>query len=215
MKLFITIIFSIIIFSIVLSGRSSWVSNIPNGGVNSCRNCHPNGNTSQINEFGKAAKFYFSNGKVNWGEALALLDSDSDGFTNGTELQDPDGTWRQGNPAPGQSSLVTNPGDASSFPNTSSIHENLKSNEFEIFSIYPNPVISQSNIEIRLLKKAFLKIELIDYSGYLISILYNETFDNGDYLFFISNQIVNYSGQYILRISLNNYTFSKKIVIIK
>ncbi len=38
---------------------------------------------------------------VQWGPALAALDSDGDGFTNGEELQDPNGTWEVGSAAPG------------------------------------------------------------------------------------------------------------------
>ena len=35
-----------------------------------------------------------------------LWTSDGDGFTNGQELQDPDGTWSTGNPNPGDVSKV-------------------------------------------------------------------------------------------------------------
>ena len=55
-------------------------------------------------------------GDVGWGAALAATDSDEDGFTNGEELQDPNGAWRPGDPALGNSALVTSPGNASSKP---------------------------------------------------------------------------------------------------
>lgn len=47
-----------------------------------------------------------------WNEALALMDSDGDGFTNGQELQDPTGAWRYLiRPAhPGAQACVTPPG---------------------------------------------------------------------------------------------------------
>jgi protocatechuate 3,4-dioxygenase beta subunit len=48
---------------------------------------------------------------VVWNAALAALDSDGDGFSNGTELGDPDG---DNTATPG--AVVTNPGLASSFP---------------------------------------------------------------------------------------------------
>ena len=45
-------------------------------------------------------------------EALAELDSDGDGFTNGRELGDPLGLWRPGMPFPGTCSCVSRPGSA-------------------------------------------------------------------------------------------------------
>ena len=45
-----------------------------------------------------------------WGPALAALDSDGDGRTNGEELGDPLGLWRPGDRDPGDPDLVTNPG---------------------------------------------------------------------------------------------------------
>jgi len=89
------------------SGISAYVSRIPNGSVNSCCNCHQACNPPALNSFGNA---FLANGNV-WNAALARLDSDGDGFTNGQELGDPTGS---GTPIPG--AQVTLPGDASSFP---------------------------------------------------------------------------------------------------
>ena len=44
-------------------------------------------------------------GNVIWGPELAAIDSDGDGFTNGEELGDPEGTWQPGDPA--QSTQLT------------------------------------------------------------------------------------------------------------
>ena len=94
-------------------GSPSYVSNIPNGSVFNCTNCHPTG-TGPTNQFGKD----FASHSHAWGASLADIDSDGDTFTNGTELQDPNGTWVKGQPAPGNSDLVTNPGDPASKPAT-------------------------------------------------------------------------------------------------
>ena len=51
---------------------------------------------------------------VLWGPALAGLNADGDGATNGAELQDPTGAWSVGQPQPGTPALVTNPGIAES-----------------------------------------------------------------------------------------------------
>ena len=57
-------------------------------------------------------------GDVVWGPELAALDADGDGFTNGEELQDPEGAWRLGDPKPGNPDAVTHPGDPDSHPPT-------------------------------------------------------------------------------------------------
>ncbi len=111
-----------VFFSITyLTGRSFRVSELPNGGEFGCANCHvsPGGGGAR-NDFGIEVGTNFldppgSSGHVQWGPALAALDSDGDGVSNGVELQDPDGTWQSGDPAPGDPLLVTNPGDPASF----------------------------------------------------------------------------------------------------
>ncbi len=92
---------------------------IPNGAVNNCANCHinPAGGGAR-NEFGQAVEELIFQGAGDdfWGEELALIDSDGDGFTNGEELLDPEGTWRPGDPDPGNPEDVTLPGNPDSTP---------------------------------------------------------------------------------------------------
>lgn len=95
---------------------------IPNGSVNGCANCHnsPFGGDAR-NLFGRMVEADFLternfNGNVLWGPELAGLDADGDGATNGQELQDPDGAWRPGDPAPGDPAKVTKPWDPTSKP---------------------------------------------------------------------------------------------------
>ena len=71
-------------------------------------NCHLNG----ITDFGKE----FEVRDWVWDKDFAETDSDGDGFTNGEELQDPEGNWREGDADPGDAAKVTNPGDPTSFP---------------------------------------------------------------------------------------------------
>ncbi len=114
--------FAITITTVI--SRGFRVSEIPNGNVNNCANCHvnPSGGGTRDN-FGKLVGQKFlteqsSAGHVMWGPLLASLDADNDGVTNGEELQDPFGIWSTGDPNPGSSALVTKPGDASSNPLT-------------------------------------------------------------------------------------------------
>ena len=99
--------------------RNFRVNQIPNGSENGCANCHvnPAGGGSR-NEFGSAVEsgFLDGSGNVTWNATLAAMDSDGDGFSNGHELEDPFGLWSIGSAAPGTSSLVTFPGNASSVP---------------------------------------------------------------------------------------------------
>ena len=70
------------------------------------------------NPYGQAVETLVTPGGAEscWGEALAALDSDGDGFTNGQEPGDPNGTWSLGDSDPGDPSAVSHPGDATSAP---------------------------------------------------------------------------------------------------
>src|SRR6266545_3130696 len=85
---------------------------VPNGNVYSCQTCHlpdpaPKSDNTQM-------KLDFLAANKTWTTELANKDSDGDGFTNGEELQDPEGVWAIGKPDPGDVSLVSNPSDPSS-----------------------------------------------------------------------------------------------------
>jgi len=111
-------LFSLSLTSFDSYARSYRVNLIPNGTVNTCSNCHINpGGGGTRNVFGKAVEQLINQGAGDsfWGAALAKMDSDGDGVMNGVELQDTDGTWRPGNPAPGVLAKVTKPGDPQSF----------------------------------------------------------------------------------------------------
>ncbi len=100
-----------------VSARSKRVNQIPNGSVNRCANCHVSASGGGArNSFGNAINGGFltasgNAGNVVWNSSIASMDSDGDGFTNGEELGDPNGT---GSPISG--AQVTNPGDANSKP---------------------------------------------------------------------------------------------------
>ena len=85
--------------------RASRVSQIPNGSQASCITCHVSSSGGPRNEFGVQVETSFltlsgAAGSVVWGNALASLDADRDGYTNGQELGDPTGAWRPGDPNP-------------------------------------------------------------------------------------------------------------------
>jgi len=106
----------------VAQARSFRVSQIPNGSVNGCANCHINpAGGGPRNPFGITVETSFlstpgASGNVQWGPALAAIDSDGDGRSNGQELIDPSGAWTIGQPNPGSPTNVRLPGAADAAP---------------------------------------------------------------------------------------------------
>ena len=104
--------------------RSWRVAQVPNaanvkdaaGGAVGCNLCHTAGGGSARNPFGLAVQATITDpadqAETFWDAALAALDSDGDGATNGEELLDAGGTWTAGDADPGDAASVTHPGDA-------------------------------------------------------------------------------------------------------
>ena len=96
-------------------GREFRVFRIPNGTLNSCLNCHMTPSGGPRNPFGSAVEAKIGGTPVDvpfWDATLAAADSDGDGFSNGTELGDPDGDFQNVT-----TTDITNPGNSSSKPN--------------------------------------------------------------------------------------------------
>ena len=112
------LIFSFLAAITFMIGRSFRVSKVPHGTKFSCNTCHTSGGGTPLNPFGKdvETRVQPNGGESFWNSELADLDSDGDGFTNGEELQDPDGLWAEGSAMPGDAALVTNPGNPDDFP---------------------------------------------------------------------------------------------------
>jgi len=87
----------VVSFIQISEARLFRVTQIPNGNRFQCSNCHINpGGGGKLTPFGDDVQNFLSNSNVQWGPEFANLDSDNDGFTNGQELLDPDGTWSIG-----------------------------------------------------------------------------------------------------------------------
>ncbi len=104
---FLCFILAVALIQTPVNAIADYNGRIPNGSEFGCNNCHFSGDHF-LNDFASAGN--------TWTAALAAMDSDSDGYTNGAELQDPTGAWSQGQPDPGSPGDVTNPADTSSHP---------------------------------------------------------------------------------------------------
>ncbi len=93
--------------------REFRVDLLPNGSRFRCQNCHVSVNGGGTrNAFGNAVfAIVGSSSRSFWSPTLAAADADGDGFSNGSELGDPEG---DGATTPGHT--VTNPGNATSKP---------------------------------------------------------------------------------------------------
>ncbi len=92
------------------------VSQYPNGTTLNCDGCHifPGGPRTLLGAQIEARLVPpGSSGNVDW-PAVAGLDADGDGFSNGQELGDPAGTWRPGDPPP---PFQSNPNEPLEQPN--------------------------------------------------------------------------------------------------
>ena len=91
----------------VAEARSNRVGQVPHGAAFGCDICHTS--AGGLTDFGFDSFTYTTNGNVSWAD-LAMKDSDGDGYSNGLELGDPNGSWRTGNAQPGGN--YTDPNDA-------------------------------------------------------------------------------------------------------
>jgi len=184
--------------------RSWRPSQIPNGGVFLCSNCHVNsGGGGVLNKFGQQVYDFgltSPEGDVVWSEIFDL-DADGDGFTNGEELQDPDGLWKIGNDDPGDIDFVKKPWDNNDFP--TSIKD--ASQYIDITNIFPNPATNIINIEFFAKSSGNLEIILLDMQGNNIAILEKTylSFGNKNFTFDLSNLNL-VSAQYFIGIFIND-----------
>jgi hypothetical protein len=118
-----------------VSGDSWMRRGVPNGDRYGCALCHQNASAPQgasvfpLNGFGLDVKIFLRpSNYTKWSLTLATRDSDSDGYTNGEELQERTGSWRAEyigedrvfdpdnyNLEIGDRSQISNPGDAGPF----------------------------------------------------------------------------------------------------
>lgn len=210
----------VVLTSTIVISQSFRVTQIPNGGINSCQNCHISvfGGGSR-NGFGQAVNNGFLNfqGNVQWGPQLAALDSDGDGFSNGVELQDPNGTWTGG--SIGDPSKVTNPGDPNSRPNPTSVEIESIPLQYKLFNNYPNPFNPSTRIAFEIPQAENVTLKIFNISGELIRTLTEEHLSAGrhekvwDGKDNAGNEVS--SGIYLYRLNAGFYDRSARMILMK
>lgn len=211
-----------IVFSVTYTiGRSFRISQVPNSSKFSCNTCHTNGGGTPRNPFGQAVESITGNSNIDfWGPDLAALDSDGDGFTNGEELQDPNGEWIPGNPAPGDIELVTHPGDPMDFPPATSVDEFAAvPQKFELKNNYPNPFNPSTKISFSIAENTDVLLEVYNMLGERVRTLVNQSYSAGSYTTVwnarddLGNKVN--SGVYIYRIIAGDFNSAKQMVLLK
>jgi hypothetical protein len=218
----INIIFIVLLSSSLLFCRPWRPGQIPNGDKFSCSNCHinPNGGGAR-NNFGKAVEALVSPGSSQdfWVSGLAALDSDGDGVTNGQELGDPNGTWRPGQPNPGQSADVFNPGNSASKPSATSVENNTLVNTYKLYSNYPNPFNPSTTITYQIPRNEHVSLKIYNLLGQLISTLADDEKPAGKYSILWNgrddaNAEIS-SGVYIYKLTAGSFNQTKRMLLLK
>lgn len=194
----------LILTSTILLSFPEYESQIPNGFVNSCLTCHVSSAWgSPRNQFGEDSGNNKSGAFINWAE-LASLDSDGDGFTNGEELQDPNGEFVTGNSNPGDMTLVTNPGNSESFPLSLQL-------ELKGFSMFPNPTLDKVNVRFYNDSPNYFNFELYNLNGSKVQSLGSQYFSVSEVNLPLCLNLP--AGQYYLVITSDAKTFSYPVTV--
>ncbi|MEW6701085.1 MAG: T9SS type A sorting domain-containing protein [Bacteroidota bacterium] len=216
-----TVTFLIIFTSTILVSRSWRPSQIPNGNKFSCNTCHTNGGGTPRNPFGQEVEKRVTPGGTEdfWGPALAAIDSDGDGFTNGQELGDPNGVWRPGQPDPGNSSNVSAPGDPNSRPPITNVAEVYLPTHYRLLNNYPNPFNPSTKIVFEIPQSENVSLVIYNIAGQLIRTLADENFPAGrfekvwDGRDNLGREVS--SGIYIYRLKAGAFNRSARMVLMK
>ena len=208
--------------TLVIGSRGFRIAKVPNGSKFSCNTCHTSGGGTPRNPFGLDVQALVTVGGTEtfWSPQLAAMDSDGDGFTNGEELQDPNGEWTEGTAQPGNLELVTAPGDSNSKPTATSVTD-LFGNPaiYELHNNYPNPFNPETNIQFTLPQPSNVKIDVYNITGQLITSLTNNEFNIGTHTVKWngkddSGNSVS-SGIYLYRMAANNFIEAKRMLLLK
>jgi hypothetical protein len=152
-----------------------------------------------------------------WDSQLASLDSDGDGFSNGFELQDANGTWTSG--SSGDFNLVTNPGDANSKPNQTSVTDIEIPNSYKLLNNFPNPFNPSTKIAFEIPQNESVSLNIYNINGELVYNLVDENLAAGRYEKIWNGKDITgrnvSSGVYIYRLKAGMFDKSARMILMK
>lgn len=206
----------------IIISRGFRVSKIPNGSKNQCANCHidPFGGGMR-NAFGQAVESRVTpNGTEDfWNPALASLDSDGDGFTNGQELGDPTGSWTTGQSNPGTFSAVSNPGDFNSTPPATDVAETFVPTNYRLLNNYPNPFNPSTKIAFEIPQSENVSLRIYNINGELVRTVVSENLPAGHFEKEWDGKnesgVSVTSGVYIYRLTAGKFDRSARMILMK
>ncbi len=203
-----------------LKSQSFRVTQIPHGSKFSCATCHVSaGGGGTLTPFGQDVELTLQGGNVNWNAALASKDSDGDGFTNGAELQDPNGTWKVGQQSPGSAASVSNPGLASSIPVSNEYNSDGSIVDFVLSANYPNPFNPSTTLEFIVPKESTVSLVIFSVNGEKIKELTNAVYSIGKHKLSWDGTndagVSVPSGVYLYRIEAGSFSETKSMILLK
>ena len=219
MKYFTILILFFMLLASESFARQKRVNQVPHGTINNCLTCHT-GFGGPRNPFGQEieAGFLDANGDVVWGPALAALDSDGDGPTNGEELQDPTGDWAIGQADPGDVTLVSNPGDPNSTVGVAIAGYGLPGT-FALEQNYPNPFNPTTTISFAVPQYTTVSLRVYNSLGQPIRELVNGELQPGQHRVQWDGKSdagdIMGSGLYLAQLQSENFTQTIRMLLMR
>jgi hypothetical protein len=196
------------------SGHPQFEVLIPWGTTLSCTACH----WDEQFRFDLQANFYI------WDLTLASMDSDGDGYSNGTELQDPSGEWNPLEPDPGEFDLVSNPDDHLNVPGQGlGIEDEVCAysppKAYALAQNYPNPVTHGTDIAYAIPRSERVDLTIYTISGRAVRQLVSAEQIRGRYTVHWDGRDTDgrrvADGIYLVKIRAGNFTATNKLVLLK
>jgi len=95
-----------------------------------------------------------------------------------------------------------------------SVTSNTTPSNFDLMQNYPNPFNPTTNIEFALPEKSFVKLKVFDFLGREVSELVNENLTAGSYRYNFNGANLS-SGMYLYKLETENFSETKKMMLVK
>jgi len=83
-----------------------------------------------------------------------------------------------------------------------------------LIGVYPNPFNSRLSVEVEVPQKDFVELSIYDLNGKKVKDIFNGTLNKGIHLYTVDFQGY-HSGQYFVKMKSENFSKTKKVVLVK